>query len=97
MDIILTDAQCNQLEQMNGDLRRFPGMIQQIGTGFQQLLRAPVMAAWIAGTVAAQSAEAELTRNIRGSEQVAERIQQIIRANEAIINWNRENNRKTIR
>jgi len=96
MDIILTDAQCNQLEQMNNELRRFPGLLGEVTTNFQALLRVPVMAAWIAGTIAAQSAERELKRNVNGTNQVAERIMQIIRANETIIQWNRENNRKTI-
>ena len=96
MDTILTEAQCNQLEQFTNELRKYPGLLQEVVNEGQQVLGMPVMTDWIAGTAAAQSAEAELKRNMNGTNQVAERCQQIIKACETTIQWNRENNRKTI-
>lgn len=97
MNIILTNAQCNQLEQMNSDLRTFPGKLRQSSQEFDQVLKTPVMMTWQEGTTAGSTAVTELRMNMNAIEQCCINVERICKANDQIIAWNRANNARTVR
>ena len=97
VDNLLTDKQCELIEQELIQLRRMPQLIAEVRARLRRNLTTPVMVTWTAGAAAARSVQEELLRLAVGTEQVEERVMQSIRACETIIERSRQRNRQTIR
>jgi hypothetical protein len=96
MNIILTNPLANQLESEYEALRPAPAQIEQCVTIFEQCMKQPDFAEWIAGTTAAQSAATRLRKNCENMRQLANLCRRIGDECQNIVSHSRANNNQSM-
>jgi len=97
MAYILSDAACNELEQLLGELGSIPQELDGCSDDVEGVLKSPPMSTWVGATTAARSLEPEIRKNAQGVRASADNCRKIQAACRELIENSRRINSQNVR